>query len=60
MSFGKKEEEVKLREAHQVKAGIARIDKQGNIILDMSVQELGEEGYETGDIISITINEKKF
>ena len=60
LGIGKKEEEVKLREAHQVKAGIARIDKQGNIILDMSVQELGEEGYETGDVITITINEKSF
>lgn len=39
---------------------IAQIDRQGNIILDLSVQELNEKGYETGDVITVKINNRTF
>lgn len=56
-----KEETHPTEEAYpEVQAEIRNIDKQGNIILDISVQRLNKEGYETGDIITVTIDERSF
>lgn len=44
----------------QILTGIKTIDKQGNIVLDISVQELNETGYEAGDVITVIINDKTF
>ena len=47
-------------EYSQVKTEIYEVDRQGNIILDISVQGLNEMGYETGDVITVSINDKNF
>ncbi|MBO7697761.1 MAG: tyrosine-protein phosphatase [Erysipelotrichaceae bacterium] len=55
------EETFEVKQDHpQVEAGILTIDRQGNLVLDMSVQQLNEKGYETGDVITVTVNEKSF
>ena len=48
-------EQVK-EEYPEIETTIDRIDKQGNIILNISVQQLNEKGYEAGDVITVTIN----
>lgn len=44
----------------QVETIIQDVDRQGNIILNISVQELNETGYEAGDVITVAINDKSF
>ncbi len=44
----------------KVQTEIRNIDRQGNIILSISVQRLNEQGYEAGDIISVMIDERSF
>ena len=44
----------------QVETIIQDVDRQGNIILDISVQELNETGYEAGDVITVIINDNSF
>ena len=44
----------------QILTGIKTIDKQGNIVLDISVQKLNETGYEAGDVIIVTINDNNY
>ena len=44
----------------QILTGIKTIDRQGNIVLDISVQKLNETGYEAGDVIIVTINDNNY
>jgi len=44
----------------QPKAEISETDRRGNLILNLSVQELNDEGYEAGDVITVSINEATY
>ena len=58
---GSKQEAYPVKEEYpQVETMIQNVDRQGNIILDISVQELNETGYEAGDVITVIINDKSF
>ena len=58
---GSKQEAYPAKEEYpQVETIIQDVDRQGNIILDISVQELNETGYEAGDVITVIINDKSF
>ena len=58
---GPEQEAYPVKEEYpQVETMIQDIDRQGNIILNISVQELNETGYEAGDVITVVINDKSF
>ena len=58
---GSKQEAYPAKEEYpQVETIIQDVDRQGNIILDISVQELNETGYEAGDVITVIINDNSF
>ncbi|MDO4545281.1 MAG: SAM-dependent chlorinase/fluorinase [Bacillota bacterium] len=42
------------------KGGVTEIDGYGNLVLSISSEELSEAGYEYGDMLKVTINDKAY